>query len=149
MLKIKKLLTSLMLVLTLTAESVAFSVSAAEVNDENEAALLCSESDDDNDLRSTVFFNYVLNNTEEQYQMSYTAGSVGAHFYLRTLPVGGPVTMYVRNARWNGDTICSRVFDIYGYSGRQEINMTANDTFYFFLKADYASTSGTLYRENN
>ncbi len=148
MLKIQKLLISLMLVLTLTAESVAFSVSAAEVNDNNESSLLFSESDDDNDLRATKFFDYVLNNTEEQYQMSYTAGSSGEQFYLSTLPSGGSVTLYVRDARWNGNTLYTRVFDIYGYSGRQKINMSPNDTFYFFLKADYASTSGTVNRAN-
>lgn len=149
MLKLKNIFTGLMIVATLTVENFAVSVCAEEISINGEASSVSCEVAEDCDAEFPTrnieeFFKYTLNNTEVQYQLSYTAGSNGEHYELHTTPTGGDVTLYVRSSRWASENLYTRVFDIGGHANSLEINMSPNTTYYFFLKASSAPTTGTV-----
>lgn len=91
-------------------------------------------------------FNYVLNNTNQQYEMTISAPSNSAAiFSFYTIPSQGTVTVYIKptkspyaNAEFN------HVFDSTGHAPTMDFSINAGTTYYVYLKGDTSPISGTM-----
>lgn len=91
-------------------------------------------------------FDYVLNNTNEQYEISISAPSNSAAiFSFHTIPSDGTVTMYVKPTNSAGASATyHRVFDSTGHAPSLDFSINAGTTYYIYLKANISGISGTM-----
>ncbi len=105
--------------------------------------------DGDGLLRETVTygsFAYILNNTYQQYEIAISAPSNSAAIYtFRTVPSQGTVTMYIKTSMsQTGTGIANHFFDAGGHSSPFSVSLNAGTTYYVYLQASNAGTTGTV-----
>lgn len=91
-------------------------------------------------------FNYVLNNTDQQYEIAISAPSNSAAlFSFYTRPSKGIVTMYVKASKSQyASAIYSSSFDSTGHAPTFDFSMNSGTTYYIYLKGNMAGISGTM-----
>lgn len=141
MMKLKRVVAGLMAVVMCTSGGIAtMSASAEEFN----TPYIECES-----LESTTTngsFNYVLNNTNQQYEITISAPSNSAAiFSFNTVPSKGSVTLYVKPTKSAGASATyNRVFDSAGHAPALDFSINAGTTYYIYLKGSTSGISGTM-----
>lgn len=91
-------------------------------------------------------FDYVLNNTNQQYEIDISAPSNSAAiFSFYTIPSKGTVTLYVKATNSAGASATyNRVFDSTGHAPALNFSINAGTTYYIYLKGSTSGISGTM-----